>query len=260
MIEKWKGLVIRVTDVGDYDRMLTILVWEIGKIPVYCRGVKRYTSNNMSATELFCYSEFVLFRSKNNSYTLRECTPIETFFSLRNDLERLSLATYLVDIANEICLEGNNEQAMLQLTLNALWCLEKNQKPPMLIKGAYEMRAAAIAGFLPRLDACGVCGKTEGADAVYLDVMDGCLLCRECCEKKKAQPPEEGVAQLYLLLSPDVLAALHYVLCADAKRQFSFSLEPSALVAFAHVCESYLLNHIGHGFYSLSFYKSLLSM
>ena len=52
MVEKWKGLVIRVTDVGDYDRMLTILVWEIGKIPVYCRGVKRYTSNNMSATEL----------------------------------------------------------------------------------------------------------------------------------------------------------------------------------------------------------------
>ena len=190
MIEKWKGLVIRVTDVGDFDRMLTVLVWEIGKIPVFCRGVKRYTNANMHATELFCYSEFVLYRGKGRTYQLREATPLESFPSLRADLNRLALATYLLDVANEICLEGNNEQAMLRLTLNALWCIEKNEKDPALIKGTYEMRAAAIAGFLPRLDCCAGCGAQDGAQRVYLQVMDGCLLCESCREAMLAQPQD----------------------------------------------------------------------
>lgn len=260
MIEKWKGLVIRVTDVGDFDRMLTVLVWEIGKIPVFCRGVKRYTNANMHATELFCYSEFVLYRGKGRTYQLREATPLESFPSLRADLNRLALATYLLDVANEICLEGNNEQAMLRLTLNALWCIEKNEKNPALIKGTYEMRAAAIAGFLPRLDCCAGCGAQDGAQRVYLQVMDGCLLCESCREAMLAQPQDPEQAHLFLLLSPDVLAAVQYVLTAPQQRQFAFWLDTTELATFADVCETYLLSHVGHGFYSLSFYKSLLRM
>lgn len=257
MLEKWKGLIIRTTDVGDFDRMLTVLVAEIGKISVFCRGIKRCNNSMQAATQLFCYSEFMLYRGRGSSYRLQECTPIETFFTLREDIEKLALATYLVDVAGEICLESNNETDMLRLTLNALWCLEKSDIPHVQLKGTFELRTAAISGFLPRLSACGACGAENGDGGCVLDVMDGCLLCRPCYDRQRAEPVTDSGAHIFLPLSPGTLAAMHYVLSARAEKQFSFRLDASLYREFQNVCETYLLSHIGHGFHTLSFYKSL---
>ena len=262
MIEKWNGLVIRSTDIGDYDRILTVLTAERGKITVFCRGVKRFQSRIAHGTDLYTYAEFVLFRGKED-YRLQECSPIETFFSLRQDIEKLSLAGYFCDVANEICLEDNNERDMLQLLLNALWCLQKGEKPPQLIKAAYEFRSAAIAGFAPDLSICLSCKNANGSSPT-LDVMAGGILCGECAERTRdallAGALDPGEARILLPLSQDVLAGLHYILTADAKRQFSFTVDPSVLPQLNAAAETYLISHIGHSFKTLSFYKSLAGM
>ena len=64
MTIRTRGLIIRETDVSDYDKMMTVLTAEHGKISVFGRGVKRYTSPYFHAAQLFCYSDFLLFARK----------------------------------------------------------------------------------------------------------------------------------------------------------------------------------------------------
>ena len=259
MTEQLRGLVVRGTDVGDFDRMMTLLTASHGKISVFARGAKRPTSRFLSATQLFCCGDYTLYRGKN-SYTLQECEVVCSYFHLRQDLTTLALATYLCDVAADVCLEESDEHSMLQLTLNALWCLEKESHAPALVKGAFEFRCACIIGFLPQLGACGACGAEYGERDMFFDLLNGTLLCDRCQSKQPVPltPYEDDGGALCVKISNSVTAALRYVITAPAAKQFSFHLEEAELLSFAQVCERYLLCHVEHGYHSLTFYKTIL--
>ena len=75
---KTKGIVLREVKTGESDRILTILTPDSGMISAAAKGAQRLKSKLFAATGLFCYSEFLLFPSKN-LYIVDEATPIEVF-------------------------------------------------------------------------------------------------------------------------------------------------------------------------------------
>ena len=99
---------------------------------------------------------------------------------------------------------------------------------------------------------------------MYLDVMNGALLCADCLRKQapkriSAESYDEiREAELLCPLSPAVLAALRYASYAPIERIFSFELKDGDdLKSFSKTAESYLLSHLGRGFDSLNFYYSM---
>ena len=64
MPEKIKGLVLRETQIGDYDKIMTVLTAEYGKLSVFARGAKRLKSPLFVNTQLFpyCRKAFVPIR------------------------------------------------------------------------------------------------------------------------------------------------------------------------------------------------------
>ena len=54
------GVVLREVDVGEYDKMLTVLTAELGKISVYANGAKRLKSPNFVASQVYAYSELTV--------------------------------------------------------------------------------------------------------------------------------------------------------------------------------------------------------
>ena len=62
-----KGLVLSETAVGDYDKFMTVLTAEKGKISVFGNGVKRLKSPNFVGTQLYSYSEFILSEKAKNT-------------------------------------------------------------------------------------------------------------------------------------------------------------------------------------------------
>lgn len=256
-----RGLVVRENPVGEYDKLLTVVTEEMGRIMVSGKAVRSLKSKHMPATQLFCYSDFVL-RKSHGYYYISDSSLVESFYGLRLDLDNLALASYICDVAAEMAVEGVGDEELLRLTLNTLYALANHTKLPRVqIKAAFELRCAAIEGFLPNLDDCAVCGAaTETVRKIYLDVMNGRLLCRDCLRNVRHTDDivDEGTAHIYLRLTPSVLEAMRFTVSAQANRYLSFTLAEDELSAFAKICEKYLLNHIEHGFYTLDFYKSLL--
>jgi len=87
------GLVLRVTETKEADKILTVLTPDMGKIPLIARGARRKNSRIAAASQLLAYSELTLYK-RGNWHMLDEASTLELFDGVRQDIVLLSLASY----------------------------------------------------------------------------------------------------------------------------------------------------------------------
>ena len=246
MYFKTEGLVLRETEYKDADKLLTVLSKYRGRLTMRARGVRSRNSKLKSGCQLLAYAEFTVFEGRG-SMTVNEAVPIELFMPLREDIELLSLASYFAQVAEVLSQEDDPNPALLSMCLNGCLALTKLKRPQRLVKAAFELRAACLAGYEPMLDGCTVCGAPEPD---RFSVSGGVLQCSGCLV-----PGEHGVR---LPVHSGALAAMRYIVTCDLKRLFSFQLGSEALKELGDIAETYLLTQLERGFFTLDFYKSLL--
>lgn len=262
MHESIDGVVVRVKDTGDRNRYLSVLTAEKGRISLLSHGSHSVRSPQIAVSQLYTYGNFEYY-TKGTSKILKGGTAIQPFYGLSTDIDRLNLAAYLCDVTCELTDEGEEAGEMLRLLLNSLHAISHDLRPQEILKGAFELRAAAMSGYAPDLSGCAVC-QTRLADPFYLDVMNGAILCGNCRAEMKEIPRSEVYAEdlrearIIGILSPSVCAAFRYCLSAPIERLFSFELKDGDdLKTFSKLSETYLLSHVEHGFDSLNFYHTM---
>lgn len=241
-----KMLVLRAVDYKESDRILTVLTPDLGRVTVKARACRRKGSRLAAAVQLLTYSEAGLFAYRDH-YTLNEAEPLECFWGVRAGVEKLALGSYFAESMEAVTGEGESDPALLSLILNSLYALDKLDKPLPVVKGAYELKLMALAGYEPLLEGCAVCGAPEPEEPRFSRT-DGLLRCARCAR---------GTGDA-LALSPAILAAMRHVVYGDPKRLFSFRLEPGEWRQFARVCEGFLTTQLDRGFRTLDFYHSLV--
>ncbi len=259
MLTEVKGLVIRTLDLSENDKLLTLFTEEYGKVTAVANGSRALKSRYLAAAQLFCYGHYVLYQ-RGEKYWVREVSLIESFFDLRADLSRMSLAAYICDVADDVVEENAPEKPFLRLVLNSLYAIASGKFPQEQIKAVFEMRAAAVLGFCPMLEGCHSCGKT--GTELYLDVMNGFLTCPACREQMAMTPvteEESRTASIICRLTPGAHAAMQYAVSCPMERLFSFRLKEEDHALFCSAAEKYLLNQLERGFKSLDFYKEIVS-
>lgn len=255
------GLVLRESAYGESDKLLTVLTADEGKVFLIAKGVRSLKSKNLALCRLFTYANFEYYE-KNGKRWLAGGSVNDSFFGLGSDIEGLALASYVVDVAAEVTGEGVEASEMLRVTLNTLYAIEKKIKPLPLIKGAFELFAAFHSGYAPDLCECADCLSAPSGE-MWLDVMNGALLCEECLRKrnKGAPTPELDVylsKNILLPLSPALLFAVRYIDGASPSRLLAFELKDERDVAdLSRLGETYLQNHLERGFDTLDFYRAV---
>ena len=247
MLTTTQALVLREVQYKESDKILTVLTREAGKVTVKARGCRRKGSRMAAACQLLAYSEMTLFEYRDH-YTLNEAEPLELFWGVRSDVEKLALGSYFAEVLENLAGEGVADPALLSLILNSLYALDKLNKPLGLVKSAFELKLMALSGYEPLLDACAVCGTPEPEDPRF-QLTDGVLHCG-CCR------PEAGEGAS-VPLSKGVLSAMRHVIYGDPKRLFSFALGREELERMGRICERFLVTQLDRGFRTLDFYKTL---
>lgn len=243
-----KALVLREVNYKESDKILTVLAQGQGKRTVKARGCRRRNSPLAAPAQLLVWSDMTLFDYRDY-WSISEASTLEDFRGLRSDLEKLALGAYFAEVTETVAEEGVETPGLLPLILNALYALDKLNRPPALVKAAFELKLACLAGYEPLLDACAVCGAPEPA-APRLSLSAGVVHCARCREGLGG----EGIS---MPLDPASLAALRHVACGPEKRLFSFALPPAALERMAGACEGFLLTQLERGFRTLDFYKQI---
>lgn len=240
-----QAVVLRVTEYNDNDALLTVLTADHGKLTLKARGLRRKNCPLVAPCQLLAYGEFTLFEYKGQ-YTINEAHSIELFQGLRRDLCKLTLGTYFAQTAEVLSLEDAPSPELQSLVLNCLYALDKLNKPELLVKAVFELRAAGIAGYSPDLFGCHICGSQE---PIYFDISGGALLCVKC---------QGSATGIRLPLNDAVLEAMRYITYCDAKKLFSFELGSESLEQLSSITEAYLTTQLERGFSTLDFYKSLM--
>lgn len=241
-----KGLVIRVSPYKDYDAILTILTESEGKISAKARGLRRKNSPLAAPCQLLAFGEFTLFQYKGMN-TINEAQALELFQGLRRNLEKLTLGTYFAQASEIICQEDLPNPELLALVLNCLYGLSKLQLADTFVKAAFEMRAACIAGYMPDLSGCHLCGA---AYPDRFDINQGWLECSGC--------RHNGTGGIRMPLTAGVLDAMRYLCSCDSRQLFSFIISKESELQLSSITESYLTTQLERGFSCLDFYKSLV--
>lgn len=257
------GIITRVSDVGVSDKLLYVITPERGRIAVMVKGGRSTKSKLTAVSQLFSYCNFEI-SERNSMYWLSSGSLINSFYSLASDITKIALGTYLCDLANELTDEGDGCEDIMRLLLNSLHLIGKGEKDIEIIKSVFELRAAAISGYLPELFGCVYC-HTEVSELVYLDVMGGRLICTDCLAKKNqkkipARSAYDDIVEASVLcpLSPAALAAMRYIVSMPANKVFSFELrDREDAESLIKTTEAYILNHLGRSFDSLDFYKAV---
>lgn len=244
MYIKTEGIVLRETDINEADKLLDILSRDRGLLTIKARGVRRGSSPLKSACQLLTLSEFTLQEYKGR-LTVQEAQSIEQFRNLRSDIEKLALGSYFAQAISVVAQEDAPNPELLSLLCNSLFALSTLGKPCLLVKAAFELRLACLAGFSPDLSACCRCGSTAPD---RFDISNGMVSCAACST--------EG-AGIRMPMPPGILLAMRYIVWCEAKKLFSFHLEESSLRELNSVTEAYLMTQLEHSFYTLDFYHSL---
>ena len=238
-----KGLVIREQTTGENDSLVTLLTADHGLVRAFVRGGKQLKNRRAAATSLFCYGEFALYRGRD-AYTVDSAAPIEVFFGLRQDIDRLAAAQYFAQLSYELAAEEQPAPELLRLLLNTLHLLCKGTKPLVQIKAVFELRALSISGYMPNILACANCGTYE-TPVMYFDVDGGCIYCENC--------PKAGA----VAVPKTVMTAVRYICLTEPGRIFGFALSPEQMALLGRVTEQYTLRRLDRRFTTLEFYKSL---
>ena len=93
------GMVIKTLPVGEYDRHVTILTKERGKITAFAKGARRPNSRLVAATNPFSFGEFKLYVGKN-SYTVLDASISNYFEELRNDFIAAYYGMYFLELTD----------------------------------------------------------------------------------------------------------------------------------------------------------------
>lgn len=238
-----KGLVIREQTIGESDRLVTLLTADFGLVKAFVRRAKQIKSRLGSATTLFAYSDFSLYKSKD-AFVVDDASPIEVFFGLRKDIDRLTLAQYFAQLAYEMSAEEQPEEEVLRLTLNSLYLLCKGEKSLAQIKAVFELRAICLGGYMPSILACDNCGTYE-TEMMYFDTLEGKIYCENC--------PKAGAERV----PKNVITALRFICLTEPNKIFSFSLSEENLKLLSDIAEKYTLSRVQRRLSALEFYKGL---
>ncbi len=206
---KTKGIIISENNMGDFDKMLTILTPN-GKLSCSAKGARRPKSQLMAGTQFLCFGEYMMFKG-SNTYTLNSCETIELFYNLRIDLDKLKYAVHITKIIGDVTYENQNTYKILQLYLNTLYVIANTDMDLKFIISIFKIRLMCLLGFKPRLDRCVTC---EDEEVHYFSFKDNGLKCKSCSKQ------DTGTIEI----SESTKNALRYIEVAPPKKLFSFNI------------------------------------
>ena len=178
-----EAIVLRRTDFGEADRLLTLYSRDFGKIKAIAKGARKPQSRKTGHVELFMRSNF-LFASGRDLAILTQAEMVEPYTALRDDLIRTTYAAYVVELLDRFTVEEDKHAGIYQLLADALGWLTTHEDV-LLVARFYELRLLGLAGFRPQLFHCVACGEAIEEQDQFFSAELGGVLCPDCHTKDR---------------------------------------------------------------------------
>lgn len=234
---KTQAIVLSRFELGEADRVLTLLTPHDGKLKAIAKGVRRQNSRIGGSVEPFAELHLVLVHGRTFD-VITQASVSEAWLRLRDRLESAATAWYLGELAERAVEERAAAYPIYALLRRAYQLLDDGMAPGRVARW-FEYGLADALGMRPEVDRCVECDRIlEETEAFrWVPALGGVL-----CERHTGPPAEQvgvSLAALKLLkayrrLDIEAIAALRLsavveVEVEDALRRFiRYALEREA--------------------------------
>lgn len=176
------GLVVRTYDLGEADRIVTLLTREHGLVRAVARAVRRTRSRMGASLEPFAVVEVQIApgRGRSGLGTIRQASSRESLARpLVADYPSYTSGCVVLETAERLAgEEGAPTPRLFVLAVGALRSLAQQRRPPGLVADAFLLRSMSASGWEPVLDCCVRCGAVGPHRAFH--VASGGTVCVHC--------------------------------------------------------------------------------
>ncbi len=198
-----EAVVLRTHNLGEADRIVTLLTRRHGKVRAVAKGVRRSTSKFGARLEPFSHVDLQLVVGRTLDIVAQAVSRDAFGEPLVTDYPRYTAGHAMLEAADRLV--GEEGEPVVQhylLLVGALRALGTgDDRPSAQILDSYLLRALAIAGYAPSLAECALCGATDRLD--FFNISTGGVVCSSCRPTGSARVDIATTTCLGALLSGD---------------------------------------------------------
>ena len=174
-----EAIVLSRFDLGEADRVLTLITPELGKLKAIAKGIRRPASRLGGSLEPFAELTIALARGRTFD-VVTEVRVGHAWLRLRDRLESAATAWYLAELADRSLEERHAAQPLYALLRRAYELLDAGMAPGRVARW-YEMHLLDELGVRPEVDRCVECDRMLEATETFRWVPPlGGVLCGRC--------------------------------------------------------------------------------
>ncbi len=237
-----KGIIVRETKYKESDKIFTVVTDALGKISVMAKGVSKLNSKNFGLSSL-ALCEMDLKELGDGFYVVTGYSKAIDFFDITKDLENHCYVNYILNLANDLFLEGDPFPELFKLLINTIYLYMAGKKNRELLKCIFELRALTLSGYAIDIDGCAYC---ESNETEYINLYEGACFCENC-----------GNEDIGRKVSPSVMTAIKHITYSDEARLFSFTIGDKLIRELSIITTNYIKICLEKEYSSLKYLRSI---
>lgn len=192
------ALILKRRDLGEADRLLTLLTPYHGKRDAIAKGARKPNTSKTGHVELYTRAEVLIARGRELD-VLVQAELREPFLRLHEDLERGAYAHYAVELLDRFTYEdSDSDQTALFALLDATFSRLCSAADPRLVIRYYELRLLDVVGFRPECFQCVITQEIIIQEDQFFSVSEGGVVSPEGAQHTTQLMPLPALTLKYL--------------------------------------------------------------
>lgn len=193
-IKSSSSIIMRVSEFGESDLLITFFTPAEGKLKGIAKGARRSRARFVNCLDIFSLVnlEYSL-KKKDSLHFIHSGKLLNAFPGLRKDYSTLIKASYMIELTEILFPWHLPDRSMFEILKSSFETLDKDSDTDM-VTVFFEVAAMSLGGYSISLDKCCICGRkyTGQGTAVFRPDMGGiaCMKCEEITKKTPAICPE----------------------------------------------------------------------
>ena len=174
-----EAIILKTFPLGEADRLVSFLGRSSGRMRGVAAGARRLKNRYGSTLELLSHAQlWYIERETRELVRIQQAELLESFYKAQSDYGLSTGLALISEIAEQVLPEHEVSEAMFRLILLTVREIERRNSGALPLS-YFAFWTVRLAGWLPRFDACTMCGKLFGKLPAYQGVSHHGLLCEE---------------------------------------------------------------------------------
>lgn len=191
-----ESVVLRHSDWGEADRLLSIYTREHGKLRAIAKGARKMRSRKAGHLEPFTRVTLMLARGRD-LWIVTQAETVDPYLPLGEDLVRMGYAAYVVELLDRFTYDESENRPLYDLLVRTLSRVAAQPDPYLAVR-YYEIQLLDLLGFRPELTYCANCGRQIQPQDQNFSPLLGGAICPDCGASDPSLRPVSMQALKYM--------------------------------------------------------------